>query len=189
MYIYEDLCVNNLLILNHLGFRPGDSTINQLITITHSIYTASEEFPSQGICAVFLDISKTFDKVWHEGLLFKHKSKGITGSLTALIKAFLTDRCQGVLLNGKFPYWKLVTTRVPQGSVLVPLFFLIYINDLVDDLSSEAKLFASNTLLFTVVYDEAIAADQLNRDLSIISDEASSGKCSLILIKINRLCK
>ena len=61
---------------------------------------------------------------------------------------------------------------VPQGSVLGPLFFLIYINDLVDDLSSEAKLFADDTLLFTIVYDEAIAADQFNRDLSIISDLA-----------------
>ena len=59
---------------------------------------------------------------------------------------------------------------VPQGFVLGPLFFLIYINDLVDDLSSEAKLFADDRLLFTTVYDEAIAADQLNRDLSIISD-------------------
>ena len=70
----------------------------------------------------------------------------------------------------KMASWKLVTPGVHQGSVLGPLFFLIYINDLVDDLSSEAKLFADDTSLFTIVYDEAIAADQLIRDLSIISD-------------------
>ena len=64
----------------------------------------------------------------------------------------------------------MVTTGVPQGSVLGPLFFLIYINDLVDDLSSEAKLFADDTSLFTTVYDE------LNRDLSIISDWAYQWK-------------
>ena len=63
-----------------------------------------------------------------------------------------------------------------QGSILGPLFFLIYINDLVDDLSSEAKLFAYDTLLFTTGCDEATAADQLNRDLSIISDWADQWK-------------
>ena len=170
--IYENLCANNLLTTNQSGFRPGDSMINQLISITHSIYTAFEEFPSRKTGAVYRDISKAFDKVWHEGLLFKLKSNGITCSLIALIKAFITDWCQRVVLNGKCSDWKLVAAGVPQGSVLGPLFFLIYINDLVDDLSSEAKLFADDTLLFTIVYDEAIAADQFNRDLSIISDLA-----------------
>ena len=174
--IYEYLCVNNLLTPNQSGFRRGDSTINQLIPITHSIYTAFEEFPSRETRAVFLDMSKAFDKIWHEGLLFKLKSNGITGSLIALIKAFLTDRCQRVVLNGKCSDWKLVTAGVPQGSVLGPLFFSIYINDLVDDLSSQEKLFADDTSLFTTVYDEAIAADQLNRDLSIISDWAYQWK-------------
>ena len=93
-----------------------------------------------------------------------------------MIRAFLTDRCQRVFLNGKCSAWKLVTAGVPQGSVLGPLFFLIYINDLVDDLSSEAKLFADDTSLFTIVYDEAVAADQLNRDLSISSDWAYQWK-------------
>ena len=100
----------------------------------------------------------------------KLKSNNITGSIVALIKAFLTDRCQHVVLNGKFSDWKLVSAGVPQGSVLGLLFFLSYINYLVEDLSSEAKLFADNTSLFTIAYDEAIATDQLNRDLSIISD-------------------
>ena len=75
------------------------------------------------------------------------------------------------MLNGKNSNWSPVTAGVPQGSVLGPLFFLIYINDLVDDnVSSEAKLFADDTSLFTVVYDVDIAADKLNRDLDIISN-------------------
>ena len=74
--IYEYLCVNNLLTPNQSGFRPGDSTISQLTSIIHSIYTctAFEEFPLQETCAVFLDVFKAFDKVWHEGLLFKLKA-------------------------------------------------------------------------------------------------------------------
>ena len=65
---------------------------------------------------------------------------------------------------------------MPQGSVLGPLFFLIYINDSVDNISSEAKLFADDTSLFTVVHDADIAADQLNRDLEIISNWAQQCK-------------
>ena len=65
---------------------------------------------------------------------------------------------------------------MPQGSVLGPLFFLIYINDLVDNISSEAKLFADDTSLFTVVYDVDIAANKLNRDLEIISTWAYQWK-------------
>ena len=72
---------------------------------------------------------------------------------------------------------------MPQGSGLGPLFFLIYINDSVDDLSSEAKLFAYDTSLFTIGCDEAIAADQLNRDLSIISDWADQWKMQFNLDK------
>ena len=168
--IYGYVCINNLLTPNQSGFRPGDTMVNQLMSITHSIYTAFEEFPSRETRAVFLDISKAFDKVWHEGLLFKLNSNGITCSLIALIRAFLTDRCQHVVLNGKCSDWKLVTAGVPQGSVLGPLFFVIYINDFVDDFSSKTKLFADDTSLFTTVYDEAVAADQLNCDLNIISD-------------------
>ena len=82
--IYEFLCENQLLTPNQSGFRPGDSTINQLLSITHKIYSAFEEFPSRETRAVFLDISKAFDKVWHDGLLFKLKSYGISGCLFTL---------------------------------------------------------------------------------------------------------
>ena len=80
------------------------------------------------------------------------------------------------MLNGKNSNWSPVTAGVPQGSVLGPLFFLIYINDPVDNVSSEAKLFADDTPLFTVVYDVDIAADKLNRDLDIISNWAHQWK-------------
>ena len=88
----------------------------------------------------------------------------------------LNNRHQRVVLNGKSSIWSPITAGVPQGSVLGPLLFLIYINDLVDNISSEAKLFADDTSPFTVIYDVDIAADQLNRDLEIISNWAHQWK-------------
>ena len=87
-----------------------------------------------------------------------------------IIKDFLANSQQRAVLNGK------ARAGVPQGSVLGPLFFLLYINDLVDNISSEAKLFADDTSLFTVVYDADTAASKLNRDLKIISTWAYQWK-------------
>ena len=108
---------------------------------------------------MFLDISKAFDKIWHDSLVFKLKTYGITGPLLVLIESYLSSRQQRVILNGKSSDWSFIIAGVPQGSISGPLF-LIYINDLVDDLGSHAKLFADDTSLFTVVYDETVAADQ-----------------------------
>ena len=123
-----------------------------------------------------MDISKAFDKVWHDGLIFKLESYGITGPLLGLINWYLADRYQRVVLNGKCSKWSPIRAGVPQGSVLGPLLFLVYINDLVDNITSDAKLFADDTSLFTVVYDENIAAEQLNRDLKIIAEWAYQWK-------------
>ena len=72
--------------------------------------------------------------------------------------------------------WSSISAGVPHGSVLGPLFFLAYINDLVENISSDAKLFADDILLATIVYDEVTAADELNRDLKVISDWACQWK-------------
>ena len=75
-----------------------------------------------------------------------------------------------VVLNDKSFNWSSISAGVPQGSLLGPLFFLVYINDLVENVSSDAKLSADDTSLFTVVYDEGIATDQLNKDLKVMSN-------------------
>ena len=85
---------------------------------------------------------------------------------------FLSDRKQRVLLNGQTSEWQNVTAGVPQGSILGPLLFLIYINDLSGDLSSKAKLFADDTSLFSVTHDITTSANEPNNDLKIISDWA-----------------
>ena len=94
---------------------------------------------------MFLDISKAFDRVWHDGLLFKLEKNCVSGNLFQLIKSFLSDRFQRVLPNGQRSDWETIQAGVPQDSILRPLFFLIYINDLADNLNSNVKLFGDDT--------------------------------------------
>ena len=86
--IYCHLGENGILTAKHSGFRPGDSTINQLLSITHKIYSSFEELPSKETRAIFLDFPKAFDRVWHDGLIYKLESSGISGNLLSLIKNF-----------------------------------------------------------------------------------------------------
>ena len=158
----------NLISPNQSGFKPGDSCINRLLSITHEIYNSPDE--GLEVRRVFLDISKAFDKVWHKGLLFKLSQKGVSGNLLDLLSSFLSDRKQRVLLNVQTSEWRNVTAGVPQGSILGPLLFLIYINDLSSDLSSKAKLLADDASLFSVTHGITYSANELNNDLKKISD-------------------
>ena len=125
-----------------------------------------------------MDISNAFDKVWHEGLLLKLKSNGISGHLLNLFSDFLDERYQKTVLNGKSSDWKRIRARVPQGSVLGPLLFLIYINDLDDNIMSDVKLFADDTSVFNVVFDTDIFAELLNQDLRALQNWAYQWKMS-----------
>ena len=125
-----------------------------------------------------MDISKAFDRVWHEGLIYKLQSLGISGLPLKCIESFLSNISQRVLLNGQSSSWSPVLAGVPQGFVLGPLLFLVYINDLSKNLSSTAKLFADGTSIFPVVHDISLSLLQLNDDLIKISDWAYQWKMS-----------
>ena len=86
--------------------------------------------------------------VWHEGLIFKLKQNGVSGKLIFLIESYLKERKQRVVLNGIESEWEFIYSGVPQCSVLGPLLFLIYINDLTDGINSSMKLFADDSSLF-----------------------------------------
>ena len=114
--------------------------------------------------------------MWHEGLLFKLESYGIGGELLNLFKDYLHKRQQRVVLNGQSSSWEAIKSGVPQGSVLGPLLFLIYINDLSNGLSSTCKIFADDTSLFSFVHDMYVSGDVLHSDLKKISDWALQWK-------------
>ena len=165
-----------MLSKHQSGFRPGDSCIYQLLAITHDIFLSFDSSSSLETRGVFLDISKAFDRVWHDGLLFKLKQNSVSGNLLGLIKSFLSDRVQRVTLNGKTSDWECIWAGVQQGSVLGLLFFLIYINDLATDLKSNVKLFADDTSLFSIVSDPLETANILNEDLDKIRRWAEQWK-------------
>ena len=166
--LYSYLSKEMLLNPNQSGFRPGDSTINQLLSITHSVFEAFDCKPILEVRSVYLDISKAFDRVWHDGLIYKLRRCSILGNLLLLLQSFLSNRKQRTILNGQSSGWGNISAGVPQGSILGPLFFLIYINDLSQILKCNVKPFADDTSLFTIVKDTNAAASDMNHDLDHI---------------------
>ena len=110
---------NKLISSNQSGFKPGDSCINQLLSITNEIYESFDV--GLEVRSVFLDISKAFYKVWHDGIIYKLTQNGISRNLLNLLENLL----QEVVLNGQFSTWKNINAGVRQGSILGPLLFLI----------------------------------------------------------------
>ena len=99
--LYLQLVSCNLLNPNQSGFCPGDSTVNQLISIMHTLFKAFDCNPPLDFCSVYLDISNAFDKVWHDGLMYNVKQCGISGTLLSLIQSCLKDRKQRTVLNSQ----------------------------------------------------------------------------------------
>ena len=154
--VFEKL-VNNSIV-DHLekcglfsdfqyGFRSSRSTADLLTVVSDRIAGAFNR--SGATRAVALDISKAFDRVWHAGLLHKLKSYGISGQIYDLISSFLSNRGLQVVLDGKSSQEYPVNAGVPQGSILGPTLFLLYINDLPDDVICNIAIYADDTALYT----------------------------------------
>ena len=154
-------CFNKKLL-----FKPDDSCINQLVSITHEICKSFDVGLDVG--SVFLDMSKGFDKEWHDGITYKLTPNGISRNSLNLLEDFLKERKQRVVFNGQISTWEIINVGVPQGFILGPLLFLIYINDLAEGPTTNAKLFTNDTSsLFPVVHDSQKSANDFNKDLEI----------------------
>ena len=159
---------NNLITQKQSGFKPGDSCINQLLSITHEIYKSfNDGFEGR---ERFLDISKAFDKVWHQGIIFKLRQNDILGELLNILSDFLSNRRQRVVLIVQTSPRAIITAGVSQGSILASLLFSIYINDLTEVLTSTVKLFADDTSLFSVLHNISASTKGSNEDMNKINN-------------------
>ena len=141
-YIFDFLESNNLLSDSQFGFRPGYSCTSQLINLFHECANALDEHHSTDV--TFLDFEKAFDSVPHDRLLFKLERFDIHSWLSD----FLLGRVQRVVVEGCQSDWAPVRTGVPQGSILGPLLFILYVNENPDHLSSPSVIFADAALMY-----------------------------------------
>ena len=167
-HVYNHLFENKLIYRYQSGFLPKYSTVHQLLEMYNCILNSLEK--KEISCFVFCDFSKAFDKIWHRGLLHKMKAYGIDGNLLHWFENYLCDRKQKVVMNNSSSAICRISAGVPQGSVLGPLLFIIYINDIAEKLSSLCRLFADDTSFGCSSHDGQHIKSVVDRDLKELDE-------------------
>ena len=165
--IMEHLINNNLLSKFQHGFIKARSCTTQLLAVLDDWTDVIEH--GENVDAIYLDYAKAFDTVPHKRLLATLYGYGIGGKLLKWITAFLEGRRQRVIVNGSKSSWTRVTSGIPQGSVLGPLLFVCYVNDMPENITSTAYMFADDTKMYRNIKTH-IDREVLQSDLSRLED-------------------
>ena len=165
-HITEHMMQNKFFSRFQYGFLSGRSVVLQLLYAMDKWTEALEN--GEEVDCIYTDFMKAFDRVPHQRLLEKMRSYGISDSICVWVEKFLSNRTQKVVLNGVSSEWEKVISGVPQGSVLGPLLFLIFINDLPDEVISELLLYADDAKIFRTIKDDK-DREQLQNDLHAMS--------------------
>ena len=168
--VIRHMMENNLLSKHQHGFVSGRSSVTNLLAVIDAWTEALDM--STPVDAIYLDFAKAFDSVPHQRLIKKLEGYGITGEVVQWIKEFLSGRRQQVRVNGEVSGWKPVTSGIPQGSVLGPVLFVIFINDLPEVVKSMVEMFADDTKIFTPIIDED-CIHTIQNDIHALTDWAT----------------
>ena len=143
------------------GFRKKRSCMTQLLEVMEYLTDFFDE--GNAVDIIYLDFKKAFDSVPHQRLLVKIKSYGISGNLYNWITDFLTGRSQRVRVENDFSNHAQVLSGIPQGSILGPILFTIFINDISDGIESVCRVFADDTKVFNSVHNAQILQNDINK--------------------------
>ena len=182
--VVKHLESHSLITESQHGFRRGHSCLSNLLDFLDKLTKSLNDGRTSDI--IYLDFAKAFDKVPHKRLISKIRCHGIDGQVLSWIEAWLRDRRQRVCLRGSSSSWCRVCSGVPQGSVLGPVLFLIFINDLDTGVSSDVLKFADDTKLFREVtsrQDSICIQEDLNRLVEwarIWQMQFNEGKCKVM---------
>ena len=184
-HLLNHLEANNILFEQH-GFREKRSTDTQLPAFTQDILANLSGGRQTDV--IINDFTKAFEKVPHHRLIQKRERYGITGPVNTWVEKCLKDRKQRVACEGIYSDWAPVISGVPQGSVIATILFLIYINDLPNNLKSTVRLFVDDTIIYMTIFN-GTDATVLQQDLGKLAKweetwqmEFHPQKCSVLHI-------
>ena len=180
--VYSFVETHDILYKNQYGFRRKHSTVLAMVELVDTIYQNLDQ--NKYVLGIFLDLQKAFDTVDHDILLYKLYRYGIRGTALHWFKSYLKNRQQYTIVNEHSSKLCSIKTGVPQGSIIGPLLFLLYVNDIKDVVdSNRLKLFADDTNLFLYNSDLQCLIRNANEELQALYQWLLANKLSLNITK------